>query len=45
VRQLNSSLGTISSNEEIFAWIIIDFCIHPLVHQNQIPEEEPQVVS
>ena len=41
VRKLNASLGTISSNEDAFAWIIIDFCIHPLVHRNELPDEQP----
>lgn len=45
VRELNASLGTMAANDEVFAWIIIDFCIHPLVHRAEAPEEAPIALS
>lgn len=35
VRGLKASLGT-TTDAEIASWIIIDFCIHPLVHRNVV---------
>jgi hypothetical protein len=45
VRELNASLGTMATNGEVFAWIIIDFCIHPLVHHVESPEETRTLLS
>jgi len=36
VRNLKASLGTTTDAEGIAAWIIIDFCIHPIIHRDVV---------